>query len=120
MVPSATCLIVRLEGGEAKVETVVNEYMALRPEAGAAGDDSGMADGFAFGDGSERSGSRSGGGGGGGGDDSDDSGGLGGKKGKGKPGAKAKKASKPAGKGKPGRAKPAAKAGAKRKKPEKA
>jgi hypothetical protein len=122
MVPSATCLVVRLEGGEAKVEAVMNEFMALRPQAAAA-DDSGGADGFAFGDGSERSGSRSSGGARGGGSDgdSDDSGGPGGKKSKGAKGAKGaakgKSKAKPAAKGK---AKAGAKAGAKRKKPEKA
>jgi hypothetical protein len=121
MVPSATCLLVKLEAGEARVEAVMNEYMCLRKEAAAVADDSGMADGFAFGEDSERSapsggggkrgrggGSESGGGGGGGGggSSSDDDSASGGKK------PAAKKAKK-AGAGKGGKG---GKAGAGKKK----
>jgi hypothetical protein len=143
VVPSATCMIVKLEGGEARVEAVMNEYMVLRREALPLEDDGdgGYADGFTFAEDSERSGpSRDGGGGGsakkggkrkreaeeagGGGSSSSGSeggGGAGGKSGKKPPPKKRKPAAAPKGKGakakaKPGKAAKKPAAGAKRKK----
>jgi hypothetical protein len=142
MVPSATCMIVKLEGGEARVEAVMNEYMVLRREAMPLEDDGGeggYADGFTFAEDSERSGpSRGGGGGGsakkggkrkreaeedGGGGSSSSSGSEqgGGKSGKKAPPKKRKPAAAPKGKGakpkaKPGKAAKKPGAGAKRKK----
>jgi len=49
VVPSTSCLLVRVEGGAARVEAVFNDYVATRREVVEVEDD-GLHDGFAFGD----------------------------------------------------------------------